>query len=464
MRVQKHTLPLPKTQLSRRQFMGRTAAAFSFTLIPSRVLAARGKTSPSSKLNIAGIGVGGMGGANLSKCESENIVALADVDDQRAAGSFKKYAGARRYRDFRRMLEKEDKNIDAVVIATPDHTHAVATMMAMQLGKHVFVQKPLAHTVTEVRKLTEAARRYGVQTQMGNQGHSSNSIRDLKEWVATGVVGPIREVYAWSDRPVGGRPWSDFPIMARPKENPPIPKTLDWDLWLGPVRERPYHPIYVPTKWRGWIDFGTGALGDMGCHILDPAYWALDLGAPTSVQATTTHYQPDVIGETYPRAAIVRYTFPARGDNPPVKLTWYDGRLKPPVPEMWDPGRSLGSNGAILVGEKGVLFHGSHGAGGLRIAPKALHESYQRPKKRIRRITGESGGHEQDWIRACKDGEPASSSFEYGGPMTEMVLLGVLAERVPDHRLEWDSANLRFTNNDKANELLHIDYRTGWTL
>lgn len=458
---QKPTFLTPS--LTRRRFLGQAAAA-SFAIVPSYVLGANGRPSPNSKLNIAAIGVGGMGKANLSNCETENIVALCDVDQAYAAPVFKKYSQARKYRDFRRMLEKEDKHIDAVIVATPDHTHAVTTMAAIQRGKHVFVQKPLAHTLTEVRTLTEAARAVGVQTQMGNQGHSSDSIRDLCEWVADGAVGPIREVHAWSDRPVGGRPWSDFPVMARPQETPPVPETLDWDLWLGPVRYRPYHPIYCPNTWRGWMDFGTGALGDMGCHILDPACWALKLTQPTSVSATTTHCDPKVSEETFPRASIVRYQFPARGDMPPVQVTWYDGRLKPPIPKHWDPGRPLGSNGAMLVGDKGVIFHGSHGAGGVRIAPKALNESYQRPAKRIARVPQGSGGHVQDWIRACKDGKPASANFEYGGPLTEMVLLGVLAMRLPDRELLWDSANNRFTNSEKANALLHIDYREGWTL
>jgi predicted dehydrogenase len=454
----------PRPKLSRRGFLEGTAASLAFSIVPSTVMVSKGYASPNNKLNIAGIGIGGMGGGNLRKCESENIVALCDVDDAYAAKTFGRYPQAKKYRDFRKMLEKEDKNIDAVVVATPDHTHAVIAMMAIEMGKHVFVQKPLAHTVKEVRALTNAARKHKVQTQMGNQGHSTDSIRELREWIKDGAIGPVREVHAWSDRPVGGRPWSDFPLMARPKDTPPVPKTLDWDLWLGPTAYRPYHPIYVPLQWRGWYAFGTGALGDMGCHILDPAFWALNLGQPTEVQATTTHYKPEISSETYPRASVVRYTFPARGSMPPVKVTWYDGRLKPPILDMWDPGRSLGTNGAILVGEKGLAFHGSHGAGGLRLAPKALHESYQRPAQTIQRVPDQSGGHEQDWIRACKDGKPASASFEYGGALTEMVLLGVLAMRVPDKKLLWDSASMRFTNSDKANELLHIDYRDGWNL
>lgn len=448
-------------RISRRNFMAAGAgAATAFTIVRSNVLGRDGQKPPSEKINIAAIGSGGMGGSNIRRCTSENIVALCDVDDNRAAGTFKAHPKAKKYRDFRKMLERE-KNIEAVIVATPDHTHAVATMMALKLGKHVYCQKPLTHTVHEARKITEAARESKVQTQMGNQGHSSEHIRLLCEWIQDGAIGKVREVHVWSNRPVGGAWYSNFPIMARPKDTPPVPDTLNWDLWLGPVQHRPYHPEYCPFKWRGWLDFGTGPLGDMGCHILDPAFWALKLGHPTTVQATTTHWQPKVSAETYPRASIVRYEFPARGQMPPVKLTWYDGRLKPPIPEQLEGGRKLGGNGAILLGDKGAIMHGSHGAGGMRIIPESKMKAYKRPPKTLPRV---KGGHEQDWVRACKDGKPASSTFDYGGPLTEMVLLGVLAMRVKDEVLEWDGKNMKFTNNEKANEHLHIKYRDGWTL
>jgi predicted dehydrogenase len=447
--------------VSRRQFASTSAlAALSAAVVPRRVLGAQ---APGNRLNIAAIGVGGMGTANLKSCEGENIVALCDVDSDYAAKTFALYPKAKVYKDYRVMLEKE-KGIDAVVIATPDHTHAVITMAVLQAGKHVFCQKPLTHTVFEARKITEAARRAGVVTQMGNQGHSYESMRVLKEWIDDGAIGDVTEVHAWTDRPVGGDPWSDFVQMAQPKETPPVPASLDWDLWLGPVPFRPYHPEYHPTKWRAWVDFGTGPLGDMGCHILDPAFWALDLGAPKTVQATSTHYQPDVASQTFPRASVVRYEFPARGSRPPVKLTWYDGRLLPPIPEALEPGRELPGSGALIVGSKGTILHGSHGADGVRLVPEARMKEYVRPPKTLPRV---KGTHEDDWIRACKEGPggtPPSSPFEYGGALTEMVLLGVLAIRLKDQRLEWDSAGLRFTNNEKANELLHIRYRDGWTL
>ena len=448
-------------KLSRRKFLSNSAAAaFSFHFIPSSLM---GANAPSNKLNIAGIGVGGMGGGNLSRCESENIVALCDVDSDYAAKTFKRYPKANVYTDYRVLLEKE-KDIDAVVIATPDHSHAVITMAALQAGKHIYCQKPLTHTVYEARKITEAARKYKVQTQMGNQGHSSEHIRLLKEWLADGAIGNVREVHAWTNRPVGGDPWSDFAIKAQSKETPPVPESLNWDLWLGPVPYRPYHPDYHPMTWRAWLDFGTGALGDMGCHILDPAFWALDLGAPSVIQAASTHWIEEVSSQTFPRASIVRYEFPARGSRPPVKLTWYDGRLMPPIPEELEPGRKLPTSGAFIIGDKGTILHGSHGASEMRIIPETKMQAYQPPEKTIPRVTE---GHEGDWLRACKegaDGKSASSNFEYGGALTEMVLLGMIAIRVKNQRLEWDAKNMKFTNNEKANEMLHIDYREGWEL
>jgi len=419
-----------KKVISRRRFLSNSAlAAFSFHYIPSRLL---GADAPSNKLNIAGIGVGGMGGSNLRQCEKENIVALCDVDSKYAGGTFKRYPKAKAYKDYRVMFDKQ-KDIDAVVIATPDHTHAVITVAAMERGKHVYCQKPLTHTVYEARNITEAARKYKVQTQMGNQGHSSEHIRLLKEWLADGAIGEVTKVYTWTDRPVGGAVWSNFAVRARPKDKPPVPETLDWDLWLGPVAYRPYHPEYHPVKWRAWLDFGTGALGDMGCHIIDPAFWGLDLGAPESIQATSTHWQEEVSSETFPRASIVRFKFPARGKRPPVRLTWYDGRLLPPIPDALEKGRKLPGSGALIIGDKGCMLHGSHGAGGLRIIPEAKMREYKRPEKTIPRV---KGSHEGDWLRACKEGTngtPASSNFDYGGPLTEMALAACVQRRYKRH-------------------------------
>jgi predicted dehydrogenase len=448
---------------TRRTFLRASATAtFGFQFFRGHLF---GAEAPSNKLNLAAIGVGakGQGAANLKACAGENIVALCDVDADYAAPTFARYPSAKTYVDYREMLDKQ-KDIDAVIVATPDHTHAVITLAALAAGKHVYCQKPLTHTVREARTVTEAARRAKVQTQMGNQGHSSESIRLLKEWLAAGVIGDVREVHAWTDRPVGGDPWSNFAVQAQPKDTPPVPATLDWDRWLGPVAHRAYHPDYHPLKWRAWLDFGTGALGDMGCHIIDPAFWALDLGAPTTVEATTTHWEKDVSSQTFPRASIVRYQFPARGPRPPVALTWYDGRLQPPIPADLEPGRKLPGSGALLIGDKGTLLHGSHGAGGLRLLPESRMKDLVRPEKTLPRVVG---SHEADWIRACKEGpggRPASSPFEYGGALTETVLLGVLAMRLPNQRLTWDAANLQFVNHPAADALLHTPYRDGWTL
>ena len=448
---------------TRRTFLRASATAtFGFQFFRGHLF---GAEAPSNKLNLAAIGVGakGQGAANLKACAGENIVALCDVDADYAAPTFARYPSAKTYVDYREMLDKQ-KDIDAVIVATHDHTHAVITLAALAAGKHVYCQKPLTHTVREARTVTEAARRAKVQTQMGNQGHSSESIRLLKEWLAAGVIGDVREVHAWTDRPVGGDPWSNFAVQAQPKDTPPVPATLDWDRWLGPVAHRAYHPDYHPLRWRAWLDFGTGPLGDMGCHIIDPAFWALDLGAPTTVEATTTHWEKDVSSQTFPRASIVRYQFPARGPRPPVALTWYDGRLQPPIPADLEPGRKLPGSGALLIGDKGTLLHGSHGAGGLRLLPESRMKELVRPEKTLPRVVG---SHEADWVRACKEGpggRPASSPFEYGGALTETVLLGVLAMRLPNQRLTWDAANLQFVNHPAADALLHTPYRDGWTL
>ena len=454
-------------KLTRRNFLaagaGAAAGASVLTIMPSHFLGAKaGAKAPSDRLNIAGIGVGGMGGGNMRQCQGENVVALCDVDSKKAAGTFKRFSKAKIYKDFRIMLEKQ-KDIDAVMIATPDHTHAVIAMAAMRLGKHVFCQKPLAHTVYEARMLKEAALKYKVQTQMGNQGHSSEAIRLLKEWIAAGAIGDVKEVHAWTNRPDKGPWYANFAARELPKGTPEVPKHLDWDLWQGPTKDRPYSPAYHPFKWRAWLAYGTGALGDMGCHILDPAFWALDLGYPTSVIAEVKHHKPELADQAFPIASTLTYQFPARGKMPPVKLVWTDGTYKTPRPKELEEGRRVDSSGAYIFGSKGQIKHGSHGAGGMRIFPETKQKEFdpKRPAKTIRRV---KNGHMGDWIRACKDGKPASSNFEYGGALTEMVLLGVLAMRFSGQKLEFDSKAMKFTNFPKANELLHIKYRDGWSL
>jgi predicted dehydrogenase len=462
MKENKKTNKQQESKISRRDFMGGAAvAAMAFTIVPRHVLGGSGHTPPSEKLNIAAVGAGGMGATNIKNLSEENIVALCDVDDERAAETYAHYPNVKKYRDFRKMLEKE-KSIEAVVVATPDHTHAVVAMAAMRMGKHVYVQKPLTYSVYEARMLTEAARKYKVATQMGNQGHSGEGPRLICEWIWDGAIGPVREVHCWTNRPV----WPQG--IGRPEDMPPVPATLDWDLWLGPAPYRPYHPSYLPFNWRAWLDFGTGALGDMACHIMDPSFWALKLRYPTSVEASHSYDVREMWKrvdnkETYPRASIVHYKFPARAELPPVKLTWYDGGLLPPRPEELEPGRQLPESGTIFIGDKGKIMCETYG-GSPRLIPETKMKEYKRPAKTIPRITNGVDGHEQNWVDACKGGEPACSNFDHSGPLTETVVMGNLAILNPGKTLEWDGENMRVTNLPEANEYVHRQYREGWTL
>lgn len=446
-----------ETKISRRNFIGNTAAAVAaFTIVPRHVLGQAGVPPPSEKLNIAAIGVGGRGADVLDAMKEQNIVALCDVDWERAAGTFNRFPGARKYRDFRKMLEQEDKNIDAVMIATPDHVHAAATMMAIKMGKHVYCEKPLTHSVYEARKVAEAAREHKVATQMGNNGQASEETRLMCEYIWDGAIGPVREVHVWTDRSAKGLFEVYWPQgIDRPKDEPPVPETLDWDLWLGPAPYRPYNPAYLPFKWRGWWDFGTGALGDMGCHILDPVFRALKLGHPASVSASCT----PVNKETYPLASIIHYQFPARGDMPPVEVTWYDGGLKPARPQELEEGRELESGGTLFVGDKGKML-------GHRLIPESRMKEYKKPPQ----ILPRSPGHFEEWIEACKGGKPAGSNFDHAGPLTEFVLLGNVAlrvelrEKLTRTKLHWDGPNMKITNLPEANDFLQRPYRQGWAL
>ena len=448
---------MSKEHISRRHFLAATATTAAATIVPRHVLGGPRHITPSEKLNIAGIGIGGMGKSNLSQLESENIVALCDVDSNYAAETFKKYPKAKVYTDFRKMLDTQ-KDIDAVVIATPDHTHAVISMEAMRRGKHVYCQKPLTHDVYESRMLAKAARETGITTQMGIQGHSGEGIRLICEWIWDGAIGEVRDIDAWcslSYYPFGHEWWSSK-WSRRPQETPQVPSMLDWDLWLGPAPQRPYHPAYHPGVWRCWWDFGCGMMGDRGAHTLDPVFWALKLGHPTSVEATSLDLNPD----THPVASIVTYRFPARGDLPPVKLTWYEG-LRPPRPIELEDGRRMGhiEGGVLFKGSKGTLMAGVYGEDP-RLIPESKMKEYKQPPKTIPRV---EDSHEQDWVRACKDGRPASADFEYSGLLTEVCLLGNLAKRV-DARIEWDGANMKVTNLPEANKYIHTPYREGWTL
>lgn len=439
--------------ISRRQFIGTTAAAAAaFTIVPRHVLGGPGFTPPSDTLNIAGIGAGGKGRTDVRACaQTENIYALCDVDRQRAAGLMKEFPKAKVYSDWRKMLEREP-GIDAVIVTTPDHTHATIAMGAMQLGKHVFVQKPLTNTIYEARMLTQAARKYKVASQMGNQGHAGEGNRLIVEWVTAGLIGKVREVHAWTDRP-GGR-WAQG--VDRPEGTPSVPRTLDWDVWLGPAPFRPYHPAYVPFKWRGFWDFGTGSLGDMGCHIMDTPVWALKLGYPTSVVAAST----PVNEESAPISSVITLEFPARGSMPPVTLKWYDGGLMPARPAELEEGRRMGDSGGgvLLVGDKGTIMCGVYG-NNPRIIPEAKMAETTLPPKTIKRVESIYA----DWIQACKGGEPASSNFDVSGNLTEIVLLGNLALRT-GQRLDWDGKNMKVTNFPEANQYVQREYRKGWQL
>ena len=374
-----------RNHLSRRKFVATSAAAAAgLTILPSGIISARGRTAPSDKLNIAGIGIGGMGHTNINNMKSQNIVALCDVDWSYSAGTFEDYPDAKKFKDYRVMFDKMADSIDAVVIATPDHTHAITAMAAMSLGKHVYVQKPLTHTVYESRMLRLKAAEYKLATQMGNQGNSSDDLRKICEWLWDGAIGSVERVHAWTNRPI----WPQG--LERPKENMKVPKTLDWDLFIGPAPMRPYNVAYSPWNWRGWWDFGTGALGDMANHILDPVFMGLKLGHPTSVQASSTMFNT----ESAPQAEVVHYQFPARENMPKfampaVHATWYDGGLMPErIPELKD-GEIMGdrNGGVIFEGEKGKIMCGCYAKNPrLWIGGKEVTDEYNAPKV-LKRVT-----------------------------------------------------------------------------
>ncbi len=444
-------------RINRRRFLVATSTSVAaLSIIPRHVLGGPNQRAPGEKLNIAGIGVGGMGAANLKNLETENIVALCDVDPSFAANTFKRYPNAKTWTDYREMLDKQ-KDIDAVMIATPALSNAVIIMATIKAGKHVYCQKPLTHEVYEARMVAKAAKEARVATQMGNQGHSMDGIRSICEWIWDGAIGEIRDVNAWcslSYYPWGHAGWSSK-WGAPPKDTPSVPASLNWDLWLGPAPERPYHPAYHPAVWRCWWDFGCGMMGDRGAHTLDAVVWALKLGAPASIEATSCGLNPD----THPLSAIVTYRFPARDTLSPLKLTWYEG-TRPPRPEDMSEELEWPVEGGVLFnGTKGKLVCGVYG-NEPRLLPLSLNKEYKRPARTLPRI---QGSHEMDWVRACKTGQPAGSDFSYSGPLTETCLLGNIAKRV-DARIEWDAANLKVTNLPEANRYVRTEYRKGWSL
>jgi predicted dehydrogenase len=500
-------------KMPRRDFLASAAlTAAGLTIVPRRVLGGTGYTPPSDRLNIAGIGVGGMGKNNIRALASENIVALCDVDWGYTEKGFRDMFGGlekaqarldqaetpeerqrmqeqiehakqlaqsfdsiKRYTDYREMLDQQ-KDIDAVVIGTPDHLHAVIATAAMSLGKHVYLQKPLTWSIHEARELAKKAKENPkVVTQMGNQGHSTDDARLINEYIAAGAIGDVSHVHVWTNRPLAYWPQGIPRPEAKPKPddtrwnveavmdrlaiamaaNYPKPEGLAWDLFLGPGPVIDYHPVYHPFNWRGWVDWGVGAIGDMGAHLIDHPFWALDLGFPTSVETVSTPFNK----ASYPMATMTHYEFPARGSMPPVKLTWYDGALLPPTPEELGDEQVDKGGGVLYIGDKGKLIHETYGENP-RLLPKSLHDSVGTPPEKFPRI---KTSHEMNWAEACKGQGEATSPFEYAARLTEVMLLGVVALRAGT-KIEYDAENMRITNAPAANEFLRREYRDGWTL
>lgn len=450
--------------LNRRQFLYGTGAGVAlFNILPGSLLSGAERLSANDKLNVAGIGIGSRGGAVVDEVAglSHNISALCDVDENYAAKQFAKYPGAKRFTDYRVMLDRMGKEIDAVVIGTPDHTHAVIAMEAMRRGKHVYCEKPLAHNVQEVRKLMAAARKYKVVTQLGNQGHSSDSIRRVCEWIWAGAIGHVHTVHAGCD--AFKNVYCQIPNLPKLGEKHEVPKGLDYDLWLGPAEFRAYSPLWVPWNWRGWMPFGGGVIGDWICHVVDPAFWALDLDAPTSVMAEVGDFDLAKHGLTYPAGTKITFTFPAKAGRGPVKLVWHDGNTTIPKPADFPADEKIPGTGAIIFGDKGMIVHGSHGGGGCHLLPENLmeqHSGKNAPAEKIPRVKG----HAWDWAEAIRTGRQAGSHFDYGGPLTQVALLGLIAIHFPGQTLDWDNKRARFTNLRAPNAYLSPAYRRGWKL
>ena len=473
-----------KRSVARRDFIKNSSlAAAGFFIVPRHVLG-RGFVAPSDKLNIAGIGTGGKAEVNLPYAwnnGSDNIVALCDVDDRMAVNARKKWPNAPYYRDFREMLEKENKNIDAVIITTPDHMHAVMALAAMKMGKHVYCEKPLTHDIYEARILTEAAKKYKLVTQMGNQGSSGDDTRNVETWIQAGLIGNVHTVHVWTNRPV----WPQG--IPTPTGKFDIPKELDWDLWLGTAPMRDFNPTYLPATWRGWSDFGTGSLGDMGCHFLDVPYRALKLGYPVSVECSvgsvyTGFFQEAIYTDSYPPSSKTHIQFPARGAMSPVEIIWYDGGIKPKRPAELLPDEPLAEwdGGIIFEGTKGKLMAGLFGRNPTLLPTKRMKE-ITLPKSKYPFVENGSEGHQQQWVKACKKGfgTYTSSSFDKSGPLTETVIMGNLAVRSYNYsetnakgektypgrkKLLWDGPNMKITNFEPANQFVKRQYRGNWKL
>ena len=445
---------------SRRDFLQTTAAAGAgfFALAGLTPGVSR---AANEQVRIAGIGVGGKGHSDIEQAgKLGNVVAICDIDDKVLEARAKDFPNAKKYNDFRKMFDEMGKSIDAVTVSTPDHTHAVAAMMAIKMGKHVYCQKPLTHTVREARELRLAARQYKVCTQMGNQGSAENGLREAVEVVQAGAIGPVTEVHVWTNRPI----WPQAPKLTKRPAPKPVPPHVHWDLWLGPAPERPYGDGYHPFAWRGFWDFGTGALGDMACHTANMAFRALKLGYPISVSAENGEINP----ETYPGWATITFQFPARGEWPPVKLVWYeghrDGKKNLPPKELLH-GETPPGSGSLLVGAKGILYSPNDYGARYVLLPKKDFAGFKPPQPTLPRNGRGDLGMKEEWVRAIMENKPeiAYSNFDFAGLLTETILLGNVAMRA-GKKLEWDGENMKFPNASDTEKFLHFEYRKGWTL
>ena len=449
---------------SRRRFLGATSAAAAGFWVGGRTSWSLGQ-SRSEKVNVACIGVGGKGSSDTDQvAQFANVVALCDIDARRLGKIAEKFPHAKTYHDFRKLLDQMHKQIDAVIVSTPDHTHAIASITAIRLGKHVYCQKPLAHSVAEARLMRDTARQYKVKTQMGNQGTAADGFRRGVEIIRSGAIGPVREVHVWTNRPF--KYWKQAPdIVARPKEKPPIPSHVHWDLFLGPAPARPYHPVYHPHDWRGWWDFGTGSLGDMACHTANLPFMGLELGYPTRVSARSGAINP----ETYPPWATITYEFPARGSLPPVKFVWYEGakngQRNLPRRELLQ-GETPSSSGALLVGAKGSLFTSNDYGIDQKLLPTKEFVGYAPPTPTLERLGGDDNrdhNQKREWIRAIVNDSQARSNFDYAAVLTETMLLGNVAVRV-GKAIDYNADKREVTNCREAAQLIDPEFRHGWTL
>ncbi|MFP4501264.1 MAG: Gfo/Idh/MocA family protein [Candidatus Hydrogenedentota bacterium] len=446
------------SKLSRRAFLTATTTSAAFVAAAPRVNAAKvvpNKISPNEKMNVAGIGVGGKGTGDIMACRRENVVAMADPDWNRAAEAFYKIKDAEKFKDWRDMLDKMGDKIDACTISTPDHSHAPAAYAAMMMGKHVFVQKPLTHTVAEARLLRKIAKETGVTTQMGNQGHCQDGVRKYCELVWNGDIGQVEEAHVWTNRPVWPQGIKD------PLPSQAVPDHMHWDVWIGPAPWRPYNEDYAPFKWRGWWDFGCGAIGDMACHIMDPVFWSLKLMDAKTFTCEVVK-QEGMTEETAPLGSVIKYNFPARGDMGPVVVYWHDGSFEPPrpadIPE--DEKMGDGDNGSLLIGTKGYATAGEYG-GDPRLLPDAKMKAYTFPEETLPRVRRQNP--HANWIDACKGEAEAASHFGYAGPLTEVANMGNVA-LLAGEKIEYDAETGQIINNEGANKYLSKEYRRGWEL